>query len=52
MSDKLPYTCRHYREEMVLLSLRKRLSDPALTEDERQAIEKEIVCLEVQMGME
>jgi hypothetical protein len=37
---------------MVLLGLRKRLSDPALTEDERQAIEKEILFLEVQMGMD
>ncbi len=45
MSDKSPYTCRQYREEMILLGLRKRLSDPALTEEERQAIEKEILCL-------
>jgi hypothetical protein len=52
MPDKLPYTCRQYRDEMILLGLRKRLSDPALTEDERQAIEKEILCLEAQMGME
>ncbi|MGA8239275.1 MAG: hypothetical protein WB818_01805 [Desulfobacterales bacterium] len=51
MPDKSPYTCRQYRDEMILLGLRKRLSDPALTEDERQAIEKEILCLEVQMGM-
>jgi hypothetical protein len=52
MSNKPEYNCRQYREEMVLLGLRKRLSDPALTEDERQAIENEILCLEVQMGME
>jgi hypothetical protein len=52
MSEQSPYACRQYREEMILLGLRKRLSDPALTEDERQAIEKEILCLEVQMGME
>jgi hypothetical protein len=51
MSEQSPYACRQYREEMILLGLRKRLSDPALTEDERQAIEKEILCLEAQMGM-
>jgi hypothetical protein len=50
MSEQSPYACRQYREEMILLGLRKRLSDPALTEDERQAIEKEILCLEAQMG--
>ena len=52
MPEKSPYTCRHYREEMILLGLKKRLSDPALTEDERQAIEKEIHHLEALMGME
>jgi hypothetical protein len=52
MSEQPPYTCHRYREEMVLLGLKKRLSDPALTEDERQAIEKEILCLEAQMGMD
>jgi len=51
MSEQSPYTCRQYREEMILLRLRKRLSDPALAEDERQAIEKEILRLEAQMGM-
>jgi len=52
MSEQLPYTCRQYREEMVLLGLRKRLSEATLTDDERQAIEQEILRLETQMGME
>jgi hypothetical protein len=52
MSEQSPYTCRHYREEMVLLGLKKRLSDPALTDRERTAIEREIRRLEAQMGME
>jgi hypothetical protein len=52
MSKQSPYTCRQYREEMILLGLKKRLSDPALTEDERQAIEKKILRLEALMGME
>lgn len=52
MSEKPPYTCRQYREEMVLLGLRKRLSASELTEKERQTIEKEIRRLEAQMGMD
>jgi hypothetical protein len=52
MPDKSPYTCRQYRDEMILLGLRKRLNDQALTEDERQALEKEILCLEAQMRMD
>ncbi|MFZ0243396.1 MAG: hypothetical protein WAL90_17285 [Desulfobacterales bacterium] len=52
MSDSLQYTCRHYREEMILLGLRKRLNAPELSDSERQAIEKEIRRLETQMGME
>jgi hypothetical protein len=52
MPDKSPYTCRQYRDEMILLGLRKRLSDQALTEDERQALEKEILYLEAQMRMD
>ncbi len=51
MSEQSPYTCRQYREEMILLGLRKRLSELALAEDERQAIEKEILLLEAQVGM-
>jgi hypothetical protein len=52
MPDKSPYTCRQYRDEMILLGLRKRLSDPELSEREHQAIEREIRRLEAQMGME
>lgn len=51
MSDNLQYTCRQYREEMILLGLRKRLSDPELSERDRAAIESEIRRLEAQMGM-
>jgi hypothetical protein len=52
MSEQLPYSCRQYREEMILLGLRKRLNVPELSERERQTIEKEIRRLEAQMGMD
>jgi hypothetical protein len=52
MSEQSLYTCRQYREEMILLGLRKRLNVPELSERERQTIEKEIRRLEAQMGMD
>ncbi|MDP4727257.1 MAG: hypothetical protein NWS07_08180 [Desulfobacterales bacterium] len=52
MSDDSRYTCRQYREEMILLGLRKRLNVPELSDRERQTIEKEIRRLEAQMGMD
>ncbi len=45
------YTCNEYREEMILLGLQKRLANPDLSEEERQAILKEIAEVEKQMGM-
>lgn len=52
MAENPEYTCRQYREEMILLGLRKRLNVPALSDRERLTIEKEIRRLEAQMGME
>ncbi|MGB5617310.1 MAG: hypothetical protein PVG81_08895 [Desulfobacterales bacterium] len=52
MSDDSRYTCRQYREEMILLGLRKRLNAPELSDRERATIEREIRRLEAQMGME
>ena len=52
MTGKQPYTCYDYRREMVLVGLRNRLNDPALTEDEKQSILKEIHHLEKEMGLE
>ncbi len=51
MSENSEYTCRQYREEMILLGLRKRLSAPELTDRERRSVEEEIRRLEAQMGM-
>ncbi len=45
------YTCNDYREEMVLLGLKKRLNDPGLTKDEKEKLIKEIKKIEKSMGM-
>jgi len=48
---KEKYTCRDYREEMILLGLRRRLNQADLGVDERKEIIKEIENIEKQMGM-
>jgi len=48
----MKYTCTEYREEMVLLSLNRRLKEPGLSPDEKAQIEKEIRELEARMGMD
>ncbi len=48
----MKYTCNEYREEMVLLSLKRRLNEPGLALDEKTQIEKEIRELEARMGMD
>lgn len=40
------YTCSDYREEMRLISLKKRLNEETLSQVEKQTIEAEIVKLE------
>jgi hypothetical protein len=40
------YTCREYREEMILAGLKKRLAQTGLSERERSEIEKEIHRIE------
>jgi hypothetical protein len=45
------YTCADYREEMVLLSLKRRLADAGLDENEKRRLEEQIRKLEAQMGM-
>jgi hypothetical protein len=46
------YTCREYREEMILLALQKKLADPDLSPEEKQQILREIAEVEARMGME
>ncbi len=45
------YTCAEYREEMMLLGLKRRLSNHNITEEERQAILREIEKLEIAMDI-
>ena len=51
MKDKPKYTCRDYREEMMLLGLKRRLARQDLSEEERRAIIEEIQKLESAMLM-
>lgn len=52
MSSTGKYTCTEYREEMVLLGLKRRLADPALPEKEKRMLRERISRLEQEMGMD
>lgn len=45
------YTCTEYREEMLLLALRRRLMQDGLPDEEKRRIEEEIRKLEAKMDM-
>ena len=45
------YTCGDYRQEMVLLALKKRLAEGGLSPEEKRVMEKEVAELEKEMGM-
>jgi hypothetical protein len=45
------YTCAEYREEMMLLGLRRRLNDKDVSEEERRVIYREIERLEAEMDI-
>lgn len=47
-----PYTCREYREEMILLALQKKLAAPDLTLEEKAYLLAEIARVESRMGMD
>ncbi|KJS28409.1 MAG: hypothetical protein VR64_24700 [Desulfatitalea sp. BRH_c12] len=49
--DMKQYTCTDYRQEMILLSLQRRLADPTLDEHEKQHLQEQIRKLEADMGM-
>ena len=51
MEHKKPYTCAEYREEMMLLGLKQRLNHKNLSEEEKEAISREIKKLEIAMGI-
>ena len=46
------YTCNEYRQEMILMALKKRLATSPLTPKEKQTIKIEIKKLQESMGME
>ncbi|MHB8093256.1 MAG: hypothetical protein ACYDH8_16915 [Syntrophales bacterium] len=50
-SKKGKYTCNDYREEMILLGLKRRLNQADLGVDERVELSKEIENIEKKMGM-
>jgi hypothetical protein len=52
MSPTGKYTCTEYREEMLLLGLKRQLEDPALSDIEKKQLIEKIIKLEQQMGMD
>jgi len=46
------YTCTEYRQEMILLGLRRRLEEPSLSEAEKERLVQEINSLEDEIGMD
>lgn len=45
------YTCTEYRQEMILLALRRKLLLSDLSAEERQRLVEEITRLERELGM-
>lgn len=46
------YTCREYREEMILLALQKKLAVLNLSPEQKKQVLKEIAEAEARMGMD
>ena len=52
MNSAGKYTCTEYRQEMILLGLKRRLADPGLSEAEKRSLAERIHQLEQEMGMD
>lgn len=52
MKKKLKYGCADYRDERILLSLKKRLNENDLSKEERIEIKSHIWELEKEMGLD
>jgi len=52
MKDKPNYTCKDYRQEMILEGLRRRFNDEHLSGAERVVIKKEIEKMESEMNLD
>jgi len=48
----LKYTCTEYREEMLLIGLRRQLNREDISEDEKKELLKQIKKLEAEMDMD
>jgi len=46
------YTCREYRQEMLLIALRRQVQDENLTPEEKRSLIERIQALEKEMDME
>jgi hypothetical protein len=46
------YTCREYREEMLLLGLKRQAENPELPEAQRLELADKIRKLELEMGLD
>jgi len=46
------YTCTQYREEMLLLALRRQVAQENLTEEQKKELQEKIRKLEKEMDME
>ena len=46
------YTCKEYRQEMILLGLKRQLENPMLPKAQRVDVAEKIRELERQMGMD
>ena len=52
MGATIRVTCSEYRQEMLLLSLRRQLADPGLSPERRSALEENIRELEAATGID
>jgi len=52
MTNDGAYGCADYREEMILLGLKRRLEEETLSEKEKQTILSRIDALEKSLGMQ
>ncbi len=52
MTKSPVYTCADYREEMILLGLRRRVEDPDISKEEKSATQARIQELEKSLDMQ
>jgi hypothetical protein len=50
-NQKASYTCMDYRQEMILMGLKRKLEQPDLTEDEKRILIEQIRELESALDM-